>query len=77
VQAILFDVFDQKQREKQISQADVVISMLPTVYHIHVARACMRFNKHLLHGFVRFLRDPRTQHRSHPQEPAHPHGNGP
>ncbi len=48
VQAILFDVFDQKQREKQISQADVVISMLPTVYHIHVARACMRFNKHLL-----------------------------
>lgn len=48
VQPILFDVFDQKQREKQISQADLVISMLPAIYHIHVARACMRFNKHLM-----------------------------
>jgi saccharopine dehydrogenase (NADP+, L-glutamate forming) len=47
-QAILFDVFDQKQREKQISQTDVVISMLPAIYHIHVARTCMRFSKHLL-----------------------------
>lgn len=47
VEPILFDVFDQKQREMQISQADVVISMLPAIYHIHVARACMRFGKHL------------------------------
>ncbi len=48
VEPILFDVFDQKQREMQVSQADVVISMLPTIYHIHVARACMRFGKHLV-----------------------------
>ncbi len=47
VESILFDVFDQKQREMQINQADVVISMLPAIYHIHVARACMRFSKHL------------------------------
>ncbi len=47
VEPILFDVFDQKQREMQINQADVVISMLPAIYHIHVARACMRFGKHL------------------------------
>ncbi|MCU0355858.1 MAG: saccharopine dehydrogenase NADP-binding domain-containing protein, partial [Cytophagales bacterium] len=48
VEAVLFDVFDQKQREMQVNQADVVISMLPAIYHIHVARACMRFGKHLL-----------------------------
>ncbi|MDJ1505462.1 saccharopine dehydrogenase C-terminal domain-containing protein [Xanthocytophaga agilis] len=47
VDSILFDVFDQKQREMQINQADVVISMLPAIYHVHVARACMRFSKHL------------------------------
>lgn len=48
VDAILFNIFDQKQREKQISQTDVVISMLPAVHHIHVARTCIRFRKHLL-----------------------------
>ena len=48
VEPILFDVFDQKERERQVSQADVVISMLPAIYHIHVARACMRFGKHLV-----------------------------
>lgn len=48
VDAILFNIFDQKQREKQISQTDIVISMLPAVYHIHVARTCLRFGKHLL-----------------------------
>lgn len=48
VDAILFNIFDQKQREKQISQTDVVISMLPAIYHIHVARTCIRFGKHLL-----------------------------
>jgi len=48
VEPILFDVFDQKQREMQISHADVVISMLPAIYHVHVARACMRFGKHLI-----------------------------
>jgi saccharopine dehydrogenase-like NADP-dependent oxidoreductase len=48
VDAILFNIFDQKQREKQISQTNVVISMLPAIYHIHVARTCIRFGKHLL-----------------------------
>lgn len=48
VNAILFDVFDQKEREKQISRTDVVISMLPAIYHIHVARTCLRFRKHLM-----------------------------
>jgi saccharopine dehydrogenase-like NADP-dependent oxidoreductase len=48
VDAMLFNIFDQKQREKQISQTDVVISMLPAIYHIHVARTCIRFGKHLL-----------------------------
>jgi saccharopine dehydrogenase-like NADP-dependent oxidoreductase len=47
VHPILFDIFDQKEREKQISRTDVVISMLPAVYHIYVARTCLRFRKHL------------------------------
>ena len=48
VDAILFNIFDQKQREKHISQTDIVISMLPAIYHSHVARTCIRFGKHLL-----------------------------
>ncbi len=38
--AIAFDIFDEKQRGEVISNADLVISMLPASFHIHVARVC-------------------------------------
>ncbi len=48
IHAIQFDVFDEVQKEKAIADSDLVISMLPASYHIHVAKACLVFGKHLL-----------------------------
>jgi saccharopine dehydrogenase (NADP+, L-glutamate forming) len=48
VQAIEFDAYEQKHREKYISQADVVISMMPTTSHALIARTCIRLGKHLI-----------------------------
>jgi saccharopine dehydrogenase-like NADP-dependent oxidoreductase len=48
VQAIEFDAYEQKHREKYISQADVVISMMPTTSHALIARTCVRLGKHLI-----------------------------
>src|ERR1700741_1280607 len=45
--AIAFDMNDEKQREEQISQADLVISMLPAFLHGEVARDCVRLKKHM------------------------------
>jgi len=43
-----FDINDEKQRTSHISSSDIVISMLPPVLHILVAKDCLRFSKHLL-----------------------------
>ncbi|MBC8112289.1 MAG: saccharopine dehydrogenase NADP-binding domain-containing protein [Verrucomicrobia bacterium] len=48
VQAVEFDAYEQKHREKYISQADVVISMMPTSTHIDIARTCVRMGKTLI-----------------------------
>ena len=45
---IVFDVNNGQQREEEIKNADVVISMLPASMHIDVARDCVRFKKHLV-----------------------------
>lgn len=42
------DVTDQQQRQSAISQADLVISLLPPSLHILVARDCLKFYKNLL-----------------------------
>jgi len=47
-QAIKFDVNDDKQREEEIKQADIIISMLPAAMHINVAKDCVCFKKHLV-----------------------------
>ncbi|MCK5906207.1 MAG: saccharopine dehydrogenase NADP-binding domain-containing protein, partial [Flavobacteriales bacterium] len=41
--AIEFDVFDDKQRDEQIKHSDIVISMLPARFHIHVAKDCIKY----------------------------------
>ena len=46
--AIFFNVTDDKQRESEISDADIVISMLPASMHILVAEDCVRLHKNLV-----------------------------
>ena len=46
--AIVLDVFDKNQREKEIQKADIVISMLPARFHIEVAKDCITFKKHMV-----------------------------
>ncbi|NJX14903.1 saccharopine dehydrogenase family protein [Tamlana crocina] len=44
----VLDVFNATDRAKAISQADIVISMLPAQLHIEVAKDCIRFGKHMV-----------------------------
>ena len=46
--AIVFDVFNEQQRETEIEKSDLVISMLPARFHIEVAKSCIKFKKHLV-----------------------------
>ena len=46
--AIILDVFDEHQREKEIGKTDLVISMLPARFHVNVAKDCIKFKKHLV-----------------------------
>ncbi|MBL7888415.1 MAG: saccharopine dehydrogenase NADP-binding domain-containing protein [Bacteroidia bacterium] len=45
--AIAFDINNDAQREEEIKNADLVISMLPAFMHMNVAKDCVRFKKHL------------------------------
>ncbi|MBT9394694.1 saccharopine dehydrogenase NADP-binding domain-containing protein [Hymenobacter sp. NST-14] len=45
--AVPFDVHDEARLEELVPQADVVISMLPALFHGRVARACVRHGRHL------------------------------
>ncbi|MDU0368929.1 saccharopine dehydrogenase C-terminal domain-containing protein [Hymenobacter endophyticus] len=45
--AVPFDVHDEARLEELVPQADVVISMLPALFHGAVARACVRHRRHL------------------------------
>ena len=46
--AIFFNVTDEQQRETEIENADIVISMLPANLHITVAKDCVRLKKNLV-----------------------------
>ncbi len=46
--AIKFDINDVGQRKKEISHADIVVSMLPGAMHLQVALECLELGKHLL-----------------------------
>ncbi|MEJ8757399.1 saccharopine dehydrogenase family protein [Pontibacter sp. H259] len=47
-EAIVFDIHNNEQREAEIKQADLVISLLPAVFHIEVAKECLKQEKHLI-----------------------------
>jgi saccharopine dehydrogenase-like NADP-dependent oxidoreductase len=46
--AFRFDISDAVQREKEISNAVLVVSMLPAFMHGSVAKDCVRLGKHLV-----------------------------
>ena len=46
--AIFFNVTDKNQRESEIYNADIVISMLPATLHIPVAKDCIQFKTNLV-----------------------------
>jgi saccharopine dehydrogenase-like NADP-dependent oxidoreductase len=46
--SIFFDVNDVNQRNKEIINSDIVVSMLPASMHILVARDCVNFKKDLV-----------------------------
>jgi saccharopine dehydrogenase-like NADP-dependent oxidoreductase len=42
------DIFNEPDRKKAVSEASIVVSMLPASLHINVAHDCIEFNKHLI-----------------------------
>ena len=46
--AVPFDVHDEARLEELVPQADIVVSMLPALFHAPVARACVRHRRHLV-----------------------------
>lgn len=46
--ALRFNLKDLEQRSVEISNADIVVSMVPASMHIIVAQECLRYEKHLL-----------------------------
>ncbi len=42
------DIFNEANRKKAVSEASIVVSMLPASLHINVAHDCIEFNKHLI-----------------------------
>ncbi|USD26324.1 saccharopine dehydrogenase family protein [Flagellimonas marinaquae] len=42
------DIFNESDRKKAVSEASIVVSMLPASLHINVAHDCIEFNKHLI-----------------------------
>jgi len=46
--AIQFNVFNATQRHKEISKADLVISLLPETLHIHLVEDCLEYKTNLI-----------------------------
>ena len=46
--AIVLDIFNTKERQKAIKNADIVISMLPAHLHLNVAKDCLTFGKNMV-----------------------------
>jgi len=46
--AIGFDAMNANQRKQEISDADVIVSMLPQEMHMDVARECVALGKHMV-----------------------------
>ncbi|MEA2054761.1 MAG: saccharopine dehydrogenase C-terminal domain-containing protein [Candidatus Thermoplasmatota archaeon] len=47
-EAVSLDVNDDMSLEKLVSDADIVVSLLPYMYHVKVAEHCIRYGKHMV-----------------------------
>lgn len=48
VNAIELDINDKNKLEQQVENATVVVSLLPPALHVNIAKACIKFKKHLV-----------------------------
>ena len=55
---IKFDVTNTLDREKEISQSDIVVSMLPAGMHILVAKDCVKLKKESSYSLLCFKGNP-------------------
>ena len=46
--AISLDIFNEQNREKQIMESEIVVSMLPPSMHHIIAKDCIRYKKNLV-----------------------------
>ncbi|MEA1872911.1 MAG: saccharopine dehydrogenase C-terminal domain-containing protein [Bacteroidota bacterium] len=46
--AFCFDVSNASQIETEVKGCDIAVSMLPACFHIEIARACLKFEKHMV-----------------------------
>ncbi|TGE04159.1 saccharopine dehydrogenase C-terminal domain-containing protein [Hymenobacter fodinae] len=45
--AVAFDIQDEARLDELVQESDLVISMLPALFHPQVARTCLRYKRHL------------------------------
>ncbi|AJH16459.1 saccharopine dehydrogenase family protein [Myroides profundi] len=46
--AIAFDLFNETERQTLVQKADIVVSMLPAIHHLELAKDCVRYKKHMV-----------------------------
>ncbi|MCO6175002.1 saccharopine dehydrogenase NADP-binding domain-containing protein [Flavobacterium sp. NRK F10] len=46
--AIAFDIFNEKQRQEEITRATIVVSMLPAHLHLEVAKDCLKIGRNMV-----------------------------
>jgi saccharopine dehydrogenase-like NADP-dependent oxidoreductase len=47
-EAAVIDITNASEREPLVKQADIVISLMPPHLHIHLAKDCLKYKKHLI-----------------------------
>jgi saccharopine dehydrogenase-like NADP-dependent oxidoreductase len=47
-EAFRFDVNDESQIDTEVAACDIAVSMLPARFHFHIAKACLKHNKHMV-----------------------------
>jgi saccharopine dehydrogenase-like NADP-dependent oxidoreductase len=47
-EVVCLDILNTEERQKIIQKVAIVVSMLPAFLHIHVAKDCIAFSKHLV-----------------------------
>jgi|WetSurMetagenome_2_1015567.scaffolds.fasta_scaffold34400_2 saccharopine dehydrogenase-like NADP-dependent oxidoreductase len=48
IRQVILDVFNEQKLDEEVARADIVISMLPAMFHPVVARICLKYSRSLL-----------------------------